>query len=264
MSRIIHLSDLHFGLHREALVEPLLALVNRLQADMVVVTGDLTHRGRPGQFAAAADFLDRITAPVMVVPGNHDVPLYNIPVRFLLPWAGYRQAISTDLAPTRAVGDARVLGLNSVDPFAWQRGIVRNGDIDRVIASLDPLATNIVALHHPLEHLPEIDKELAGNAPAALSRFAQAGAQIVLSGHLHIWAAEALLSRSSHPGLLQIQAGTALCSRPGDRQNEFAVLGIDGPRLTIARHIAPMSETSFQPPRMLRLTRESGAWRSLA
>lgn len=260
VTRIIHLSDLHFGFHRAALVEPLLARVNGLQADLVVVTGDLTHRGRPGQYEAAAGFLGRITAPVVAVPGNHDVPLYNMPVRFLLPWSGYRQAISTDLAPTRAQGDVRVLGVNSVDPFRWQRGVLHRRDIERVTASLDPLATNIIALHHPLEHLPEIDKELARNAPQALAAFEAAGARIVLSGHLHLWAAQALRNQTAHPGILQIQAGTALCARPGDLQNEFALLTIGGPDLTIARHIAPMAEAGFGKPQLSSYRHDGVTW----
>lgn len=263
MTRILHISDLHFGYHREALVEPLLAEINRAQADLVVVTGDLTHRGRPGQYQAAADFLSRISAPVMAVPGNHDVPLYNIPVRFLLPWGGYRQAISTDLAPTRGVGGVRVIGLNSVDPFSWQRGIIREDDIARVAASLDPLACNILALHHPLQHMPGVDKELAAKAPEALARFETAGIAIVLSGHLHLWAAGALLDRG-HPAVLQVQAGTALCARPGDLQNEFAVLDISPGEVTIERYVAPMDGSGFRPPQILPFLWRNAAWHGQA
>lgn len=259
MTRIVHLSDLHFGLHRAALVEPLLALVNQQAADLVVITGDLTHRGRPGQFREAREFIDRITAPVMAVPGNHDVPLFNIPVRFLLPWAGYRQAISTDLAPTSGQGRVRVLGLNSVDPFAWQRGIVRKEDIPRIIGGLDPLAANVVALHHPLQQLPQVHKDLASNASTALGRFEAAGVRVVLSGHLHHWVAAALLDRG-HPGILQIQAGTALCDRSTDRQNEFAVLDFKDETMSIDRHIAPADGIVFRSPERIELSRQSGVW----
>lgn len=260
MTRIAHLSDLHFGFHRAALAEPLLDRVNRAGADLVVVTGDVTHRGRRGQYDQAAAFLSRIRAPLMVVPGNHDVPLYNLAVRYLAPYAGFRRATGQDPRPVRQAGGARVLGLNSVDPFAVQRGILRRGEVGRLVGELDPLAMNIVALHHPLEHLAQVDKDLARHAPEALARLERAGAQIVLSGHLHVWATDAMLEQTAHPGVLQIQAGTALCGRRSDRQNEFAVLQIDGPMLTIERHIAPMDEPGFRPPEYERFSRESGIW----
>lgn len=259
MTRVLHLSDLHFGFHRASLVGPLLDRVNAARADLVVVTGDLTHRGRPEQFEEAASFLASITAPLMAVPGNHDVPLYNIPVRFLRPFADYDEHVSPDRAPTGAAGWARVHGVNSVDPFAWQRGVVHRDDIDRVTASLDAQAVNIVALHHPLQQMPEVDKELARRAPEALTRFEEAGVRVVLSGHLHLWFAGELLALG-HPHVLQVQAGTALCDRLDDRQNEFAVLDIDGDNLRIERHIAPMDELGFRPPEMLDFSYGSQGW----
>lgn len=262
MTRIVHLSDLHFGFHREDLVAPLLQQVNRLCPDIVVVTGDLTHRGRPGQYRQAAKFLDRITAPVMAVPGNHDVPLYNIPVRFLTPWAGYRQAISPDLQPTRAAGGVRVLGLNSVDPFAWQRGVIRRGEVGRLIGGLDPQAINVVALHHPLQQLPKVDKELARRAPSALTRLEAAGVGVALTGHLHHWAAAALLDMG-HPHILQVQGGTALCARADDPANEFAVLDFAGPRLSIQRHIAERSGNVFNTIKLLCFSLGKEGWSCL-
>lgn len=260
MTRIVHLSDLHFGFHRAELVGSLLDRINRAGADLVVLTGDITHRGRRAQYDAAAAFLSRIQAPLMVVPGNHDVPLYNLPVRWLAPWHGFRRIVGPDLTPTWQPGNVRVLGLNSVDPFAVQRGVVREKEIGRVTASLDPLATNIVALHHPLEHLAQVDKELTRHAPQALARLEHAGAQIVLSGHLHVWATGAMLDQTAHSGVLQVQAGTALCARPSDRQNEFAVLQINGSLVTIERHIAPMGQPGFDPPEYEYFSRESGVW----
>ena len=259
MTRIAHLTDLHLGFHRADLVEPLLERLNAARADLVVVTGDVTHRARADQYAQAARFLSRITAPLMVIPGNHDVPLYNLPVRFLSPWRGFRRAVGADLTPSRQIGPVRVLALNSVDPLAVQRGVIRDGEIRRLERSLDPRAMNIIALHHPLEHLAQVDKDLTRRAGQALARLERAGAQIVLSGHLHVWATGAMLDQTAHRGVLQIQGGTALCGRLSDRQNEFAVLQIDGPLLTIERHIAPMGQP-FGPPEHEWFSRESGIW----
>lgn len=262
MTRILHLSDLHFGLERADLVAPLLDLVNAARAELVVVSGDLTHRGRSAQFAQAAAFLHRIEAPLIAVPGNHDIPLYKLTERIMRPYRRYGDAIAETLEPVGHVGAIRVQGINSVDPMAWQRGTISADQVARVIGALDPACINIVALHHPLEQGPRIDKALAEGAPEALDRFERAGVHVVLSGHLHVWSAGAFLGADGR-GLLQVQAGTALCARPGDLQNEFSVLDFQGDDLTIERHIAPMSEPGFRPPEILRFTRRSGRWQSL-
>ncbi|RMC34221.1 metallophosphoesterase family protein [Paracoccus alkanivorans] len=260
MTRILHLSDLHFGFERGELAEPLLAQVNRQQADLVVVTGDVTHRARPDEFRRAAAFLGRIDTALMVVPGNHDIPLYNIGARFFRPWSDYRRAVGCDLSPVWNKGGIQVLGLNSVDPFSWRRGRLRGNEVARVIRQIDPQAVNIVALHHPLQQLPQSPKEPALHASSALARLEEAGAYLVLSGHLHIWDAGTLLRLGPHERVLQVQAGSALCARPEDPPNEFAVLDIDGPDLLIERHVG--DDTGFRPTgEPLRFSRSSGVWR---
>ncbi len=262
MTRILHLSDLHFGLERAALVQPLLDLANAARADVVVVSGDLTHRARSAQFAQAAAFLRRIEAPLIAVPGNHDIPLYKLSDRLMRPYRRYRDAIAQTLEPIGHVGDIRVQGVNSVDPMAWQRGTIAAGQVARVTAALDPACINIVAMHHPLQQRPEIDKALAEGAPEALGQFEQAGVHVVLTGHLHIWSIGAFQGTDGR-SLLQVQAGTALCARPRDLQNEFAVLDFQGDELMVERHIAPMSEPGFRAAQHLRFTRRGGRWQSL-
>lgn len=259
MSRIIHLSDLHFGYHRENLVAPLLARINQLKAEMVIVTGDLSHRARPEQFRLAREFLDEIDAPVMVVPGNHDIPLYNLPARLFWPYAGYQQSINRELAPMRNLGDLHIWGMNTVDPRSWRKGAFQPKDVDRIAQSLDPSATNIIALHHPLQQLPEAEKELARGAVQALAVLEKAGADIVLSGHLHVWVVEELLSRGTGR-LLQIQSGTGLCARNPDRHNEFSLLDISKEEVAIERYICPINSDVFAPPEMLRFSRQSEVW----
>ncbi|CAM3230726.1 3',5'-cyclic AMP phosphodiesterase CpdA [Paracoccus aminovorans] len=260
MTRILHLSDLHFGYERVALVEPLLDLVNAARADLVVVTGDLTHRGRSAQFAQAAAFLRRIEAPLIAVPGNHDIPLYKLADRMMRPYRRWRRAIARNLEPVGHVGAVRVQGVNSVDPMSWQRGAISSAQVARVVAAIQPDCVNIAALHHPMQQRPEVDKALMKGAPDALVRFETQGVQLVLTGHLHLWSIGAFQGESGRP-ILQVQAGTALCARPGDRQNEFATLDFDGPNLRVERHVAPMDEPGFRPPEQLRFTRRSGLWR---
>ncbi|MTH77583.1 metallophosphoesterase family protein [Paracoccus aestuariivivens] len=262
MTRLIHLSDLHFGYERSELVEPLLERVNAANADLVVVTGDLTHRGRSAQFARAAKFLRRIEAPLFAVPGNHDIPLYRLTDRMMKPYRRYRRSIAENLEPVGHVGKLRVQGVNSVDPMAWQRGVITAAQIRRIGEGIDPDCINIVALHHPLQQRPTVDKALMRGAPEALALFELRGVDIVLTGHLHIWAAGAFLPPEGR-GMLQIQAGTALCARETDLQNEFAVLDFQGPDLTIERYVAPMDESGFRPPEFIHFRRANRRWRQV-
>jgi 3',5'-cyclic AMP phosphodiesterase CpdA len=261
MVRLIHLTDLHFGFHRDELVAPLLARIADARPDLVVVTGDLTHRGREPQMRQARAFLDRIEAPLLLVPGNHDLPVWNVLARCFWPFAGWRRHFGPELTPAARVRDMRVLGVNSADPYVWQRGKIRHGEIGRVLGGLDPLGTNAVALHHPLQQLPWVDKLLARRAREALSRLEAGGVHLILSGHLHRPASAELLATGRYPRLLQIQSGTALCARVTDLNNELAVIDVDGPELVLTRHLAPMGTPDYTTEVRQQFSREDGVWR---
>lgn len=261
MARILHLSDLHFGFHREVLVVPLLSRIADARPDLVVITGDLTHRALASQMEVARDFLDRIEAPSLLVPGNHDIPAFNPLARMFWPFAGYRQRFGKRLAPSGQAGDVRVLGINSTDPYSWQRGKFRKGEIRRLIKGMDRDGVNIIALHHPLEQLPQMDKQPARRADEAMRRLQAAGVRVALSGHLHRYNVDALIETGNWPGVLQLQAGTALCARLTDGQNEYAVLDIDGDDLRLERHVAPMTADDFLEPEIARYSRDGGVWR---
>ena len=109
MRTLVHLSDIHFGRVDAAIVEPLISLIGKIKPDVVAVSGDLTQRARSEQFKEARAFLDRLPQPQIVVPGNHDVPLYNIFARFLQPLDKYRRFITEDLSPF--YGDEEIAGL---------------------------------------------------------------------------------------------------------------------------------------------------------
>ena len=113
MRTLVHLSDLHFGRVDPALLSPLRALVEHLEPDVVVVSGDLTQRARSAQFQQARVFLDSLPGPQIVVPGNHDVPLYNVFSRFLTPLVKYRRHVTDDLSPEYVDEEIAVLGINT-------------------------------------------------------------------------------------------------------------------------------------------------------
>jgi hypothetical protein len=180
--------------------------------------------------------------------------------RFFWPFAAYRRRFGPSLTPCARAGEVRVLGVNSTDPYAWQRGKIRDGEIGRVIGGVDPLGTNMVALHHPLQQLPSVDKAPARRATEALYRLEAAGMHVVLSGHLHRFNTDALIATGRHPRLFQLQAGTALCARISDQQSEFAVLDVDGTEMRLERHVAPMDRDGFNAPEMADYSRRSGVW----
>src|ERR687889_1424872 len=113
MHRIIHLSDVHFGRTDPVVVAAVLALVRRMEPHLVVVSGDLTQRARAWQFREAREFLDALPRPQIVVPGNHDVPLYNVFARFFQPLDNYKEHITRDLEPFYADAEIAVLGVNT-------------------------------------------------------------------------------------------------------------------------------------------------------
>lgn len=267
MTRLALLSDPHFGLHRAALWPEMAARIDAERPDLVLVAGDLTHRGRPAQYDAAVAALNGLAAPWRAVPGNHDVPLLNPLARALFPWREWRRAVNGPRAWSLGVGAVQVIGVDSVDRFAWQRGRVQAADLAHVAGASAPGRINLVMLHHPLRHRPGVDKALMRGAAEAEAAWMAAGVELVLSGHLHRWHLGDFAGAEDVSGgrLLHLQAGTALCNRASDRQNEFCVLDLtrDGAatHLTVTRHIAPMGGAGFLPPQVTRLVRGPAGWR---
>lgn len=261
MRRIAHLSDLHFGTEPERLAENLLACLARLAPDLVVITGDLTQRARAWQFRRARAFLDALPAPWLAVPGNHDVPLFNLPSRLLAPFAGFRRHIARDPAPWHRDAEIEVAGVNTVNPWVWQAGRFPKAEARRVCARFGGAGgrLRIAAMHHPLVHGPKVTKRLMAGAPQALSALAACGADVVLCGHLHAWAAAPMTARGGAREVLMVQAGTALSTRLRGEANDFNLLTADAADLTVERHAAG-EDRCFRPDRIHRFRREGELW----
>ena len=249
MRTIVHLSDLHFGRVDQALIEPLIAAVNELRPDLVAVSGDLTQRARASQFREARAFLDALPSPQIVVPGNHDVPLYNIFARFARPLDNFREHITDDLAPFYADEEIAVLGINTARSLTIKDGRVNEKQIARIRDALCPLGdhvTKIIVTHHPFDlpagHKKEAD--LVGRAELAMIALATCGADLLLAGHLHV-------SHTGHTGeryriaghnALVVSAGTATSTRGRGESNSFNVVRTKHPHIKVERY-------SWQPER---------------
>jgi 3',5'-cyclic AMP phosphodiesterase CpdA len=186
--RLIHLSDLHVGGREGEPVEPALReLVAGLDPQLVVATGDLTHRGRPAQHERAAAFLHGLGPPVLAVPGNHDIP-HALPARFTRPWAEFERHWGTT-EPVFDWDGLRVVGLNSARPWRHQSGGLSGEALDRAAARLGeakPGALRVVCLHHHLTGAPwRSRKRPVSRRAHVLDSLSAAGAEVILSGHIH-------------------------------------------------------------------------------
>jgi len=166
----------------------LAALVSRLRPELVVASGDLTHRGRPEEHDRAHRFLVSLGPPGLAVPGNHDLP-YTFPARFTRPWAGFDRVWETT-EPTHASSTLHVVGLNSARPLRHQGGALRAGElrgaVERLGAAADG-ACRIVVLHHHLLGAPwrAARKFPLSHRDHVLRTLASAGAELILGGHIH-------------------------------------------------------------------------------
>ncbi len=197
--RLIHISDTHFGAEDPAATEAAVTAAWDFAPSLTVVTGDLTLNGQPGEFLAARRWLDRLPKPVLVTPGNHDTPYWNLPLRALVPFNRYRRFIG---APDHAVFESPELVAHAINTargaqprLNWSLGAINLALVDRLAVAMTaaPQSLKVLACHHPLV-------EIAGapvhggvrRGEAAANRLAEAGMDLVLTGHLHVAFALAL------------------------------------------------------------------------
>ena len=214
MRTIVHVSDLHFGRVDPALLGPLRQTIERIAPDLVVVSGDLTQRARARQFREARSFLDSLPGRRLVVPGNHDVPLWNVAARFLFPYAGYRRAVSSDLEPAYVDDEIAVFGVNTAHGFTTKHGKVGAAQLERLRARLAEVRgaqVKILVMHH-------FSAELAA-----------LGVDVLLAGHAH-----ATRVKPGEP--LMVEAGTATSRRTRGEPNAFNVLTVTGRRVAVEHY----------------------------
>jgi 3',5'-cyclic AMP phosphodiesterase CpdA len=220
MSLVLQISDTHFGTERAHVVEALVGMAARERPDLVVLSGDITQRARREQFAAARRLVDRLAAPALLaIPGNHDIPLFNLPARLLWPYAAYRRVFGADLEPSHESEELLVIGVNSTRAYRHKHGELSARQIARVAARLraaSPRKLRIVVTHHPMEvtrAADEVDR-VRGHARAA-REWAGAGADLVLGGHIHLPFVADLRQRLPELArpLWVVQAGTAVSRR---------------------------------------------------
>jgi 3',5'-cyclic AMP phosphodiesterase CpdA len=245
MTRIVHMSDLHFGAHDERLVEGVDWEVDRLKPDLVVISGDFTQRARTEQFRQACEFLDGLRErghEVLGVPGNHDVPLYDVLRRFLSPLARYRRFIGETLCPFVELKNVAVLGVNTARSLTFKDGRINEQQVEFIretFARTPSESFRILVTHHPLfaMRVGEQVERAIGRQELALDAVEESGVDMVLAGHAHHASsgdAGDLVTRAG--GVLVIQAGTATSTRVREQEQSFNVIDIGERLVTLTVH----------------------------
>lgn len=213
--RLVHVSDLHAGTREEPRVEEdLRALVATAEPELVVASGDLTHRNRPAEHARAAALLRSLGPPLLVVPGNHDIPMLP-PWRLTSTFDRFLQ-VWPETEPVYRSERLVVCGLNSVRPWKQQGGALRPRQlrhVAEVLAAAPPGALRVVAVHHHLLGPPwRTAKRTIANRSSVLGALVDAGAELVLSGHVHQSAASERREFEVVDGRVR---GTTVLTAPG-------------------------------------------------
>jgi 3',5'-cyclic AMP phosphodiesterase CpdA len=232
---VAHVSDLHLGAHDRDAVATLADEVAAVRPALTVVTGDSTMRARPHEFRAARALLDRLPAPLLVVLGNHDVPL-SAAVRLTAPYRRYQRWLAADLDPVVRLPGLTALGLQSMPRWRWKSGRVsrRQSEAVRgVLGAAPPGTVRLLALHHPprargLERVIGRDR--------LLRSLGEAHVDLVLAGHTHLPSSGPIVlgDRSHQP--VEVIAGTATSRRTRGRPRSWTVLRIDDDSVEVTEH----------------------------
>src|SRR6185436_7473441 len=270
MTRLVHLSDLHFGAHDERLVAAVEQALDALKPNLTVISGDFTQRARTEQFRDACEFLGRLRDrghEVLGVPGNHDVPLYDVLRRFLSPLARYRRFIDESLCPFVELPGVAVLGINTARSLTFKDGRISRDQVEFVretFALTSDAVVRILVTHHPLFAL-EVGEQVEraiGRQELALDAVEDSGVDMLLAGHAHHASSQDagdLVTRAG--GVLVVQAGTATSTRVRHQEQSFNTIDIAERSATITVHAWNSGE--FKPTDAQRYEWWDGRWRIL-
>ncbi len=237
MKVVAHISDLHFGTEDPRVVEGLLA---ELDVSLVAVSGDLTQRATAEQFEACRAFLARVPAPSLVVPGNHDVPLYDVFQRFTDPLGRYRRHFAKDLEPTYQDDELAFVGVSTAHGFTAKGGKVTREQAERVRARFAGAGNRwrAVIAHHPfIVPKGNDDVDAAKGADVALDIFRQANVDLLLTGHLHVAHIPEAGFQGDDRSLIALHAGSCFSTRTRGEANGYNRLTFDGDNVTIAHRL---------------------------
>lgn len=236
--KMIHLSDLHFGTEKPEIVYHIKNAITGIRPDIIVVSGDLTQIASTQEFVTARSFLDSLPATVFCVPGNHDIPRYDLWDRFVDPYKKYKRYIDQNLCPVYEKNGVIVAGLNSARPvlphWNWANGAISTVQLEDLknIYDKSPAERRVCVFHHPVHEAlnAPIDTVVFG-AKEVLRTLHELKVELVLTGHAHHASVTTL--GDIHHKTLYLSASTALSSRLRKQENGFNLIELDQDQLAI-------------------------------
>ncbi len=284
MPRVAHLSDLHFGRVDASVVTAMTAEIAGQDPDLVIISGDLTQRARHSQFREAKAFMDGLLRPVLVVPGNHDVPAWNLFSRFLGPHRRFRRLITDDTNPFLSDGRLAVAGITTSRPavmhWDWAMGRIstrRARSVARLFEAQPAECLRLLVTHHPLIAMDGSVAEAgsdaaesgaaakgAFNTRAALRELAPARVDLMLSGHWHRSQAACVpLPGARTWNAVAVHAASALSTRLRGEPNAYNIIDADphGPAVTVT--VRAWDGRRFRDHRTRHFSRAGGVWRPI-
>lgn len=217
MSTILHISDTHFGTEQAPVMAALLQLYAQEKPDLVIASGDITQRARRSQFRAAQQFFSQMTSSKIVIPGNHDIPLFNLAQRLFAPYSNYASVFGRNLQPEFISDELFVIGVNTTRPQRHIDGEISTNQIRHVcerLACARAEHLKIVVTHQPVHVITPADEiNLLRGCHEAVEAWVDSDVDLILGGHIHLPYVRCLLAEGATKPAWVVQAGTALSSR---------------------------------------------------
>ncbi|WP_133128417.1 metallophosphoesterase family protein [Legionella nagasakiensis] len=225
--KIVHISDLHFGMHHDSIINAFLADMTNINPTITIISGDLTQRAKSEQYKQVQAFIKKLSGLVLTVPGNHDIPLWNIFSRLFHPFALYRTHVHAELDAAFENEEVRLLGVNSVMPYRIKSGQLASETLTYInnYFAHPFYGLNILFFHHNFDYMEGMHKPLK-NYYQFLTYLKSSNIHIVCTGHLH-YANASILEKNNHQPCLVLHAGSLCCQRSKDGLNSYYVIEIE-------------------------------------